>query len=224
MRQLRLLPDWHHVGAIALVWPEVRRVHRPLIPSYVDLVTLISGLGDVALIVRDARMRRSAARALGPLAHSNRLRFLELRSVRDIWIRDWAPIFARTADGRLIAVKAQYRPPYGATGLSRGDHEAGLELARLLGLPAREIDLVWDSCCSFHPSPATSLATPTARCDSSVRTTSRSRLTPELVDPAPATATPSRASSPPGSARVAASFESRAPRPSRELSKACRAP
>lgn len=140
----RLIPDWTPTDDVVLVWPEVRRLHAELVPFYVQLIALIQPHANLAIVVRDATMQRSASNVLATLVPTERVRFLHIRTVRDIWIRDWAPVLTKAANGRIVAVKATYRPSYGASASSRGDHQAGIELARQLGISTREIDLAWD--------------------------------------------------------------------------------
>jgi agmatine deiminase len=64
--------------------------------------------------------------------------------MRDVWIRDWAPVQVCDRDGAARLVKAVYRPRYLNKHQARPDDAAGRALSEVVNLPVEELPLVWD--------------------------------------------------------------------------------
>lgn len=135
----RLLPEWSYGGQVVLPWLRTReRVScLPIIEQLYQALCPFVGVRVVS--DRDPDGEDPAwARELQRIG-----RWHVLGSMRDIWIRDWAPLVVESSGGSLVAVKPIYRPRYSPE-MAAFDDRAGAELARALGLALRPLNLIWD--------------------------------------------------------------------------------
>jgi agmatine deiminase len=146
--QGRLVAEWETPRRLVLVWPEGLAGRESLVPFCRALIkdSMVPNLGACTLTLitgseRTARSLKSEIKALSP-------EVWVIPEVRDIWIRDWAPLPLVGSDGRRGLAKALYAPRYLDTpALKRSadrDDRAGRELTKRLGLPLVEIPLTWD--------------------------------------------------------------------------------
>jgi agmatine deiminase len=144
----RLYPEWAVPRSLFLVWPEGLPGRGYLAGFYLDLLAGVpKGLRHVTMIIRDRRYRDRVYRRIKTANQDLAIEFLEIPGVRDIWIRDWAPLMAQDGKGRTIAVKAVYRPKYlvpHAIEDAEAGNAAGEAIAAYLGLPVLRLPLVWD--------------------------------------------------------------------------------
>jgi agmatine deiminase len=119
-----LIPEWAPVRAVAFAWPEQ-----------------LPGAGR-----EKAEVHLHAVRSLQALLNHLCLHYITVRlsGMRNVWIRDWAPVPVRARDGAVRLVKAKYRPRYLYREEAMPDDSAGRKLARVLNLPVVELPLVWD--------------------------------------------------------------------------------
>lgn len=138
---LRWIPEWEPNGMLLLVWPEYVSGQKKLTPVYLDLIRQLPADSKVALV----GTRPPSTRSLEALNRD--VRYLALTRLHDVWIRDWAALPARQANGETVAVKFIYRPRYLSgrdASAAYADDMAGRQLARMLFDRVEEVPLILD--------------------------------------------------------------------------------
>lgn len=123
----KLLPDWERGIELYFVWPEnLKAGHNGLIPFYQRLLKTIQQVSEKLIHVLTTC---DPAEASGKYNLGHQVIFHHA-DVKDIWIRDFAPLQVRTAE-EYVLVKQHYAPFY----FKRNDQEyakAGNELTKNL--------------------------------------------------------------------------------------------
>ncbi len=144
---VRLVPEWELTGPVVLVWPEHLRRQRALVEPYSELIRRAPTDWEVAVISPSPPSMRA-------LQHLGReVRYLPMKRVRNVHIRDWSGLPAVDADGRLFAAQFRYRPKHLARGdaVEARDSEAvGRQLGESLYGAVREIPLVLSGSAITH--------------------------------------------------------------------------
>jgi agmatine deiminase len=69
---------------------------------------------------------------------------IHLPTVKDIWIRDWAPILAKDEAGNITAMKFIYSPAYLSKTEAKSGNISGKLLAQMLKIPVVNVPLILD--------------------------------------------------------------------------------
>ncbi len=161
MKRISPLPDWH-TRSVFFVWPGGLAGRTKCVPAILKLISAVPAHIPVTLIAKNARLVEEALRACAQIGRADVIAAMELPTVMDIWIRDWAPIIVTDREGSQRAVKALYNPSYIGEkdrAYARGDHRAGLELAERLGLPVTDLPIAWDLGNLIHNGLGTAIVT-----------------------------------------------------------------
>lgn len=158
----RLIPDWELGGDLVLVWPGIR--HGDLTEWFAGLLNTLRSWNRTILILTKSESQSAIAGDFlrGQGVELDRVRFLELPTLSDIWIRDWAPLWTKRPTGEWELVKPIYSPAYLAGAdqrLANGDERAGRELAARLGVRLVDLPLIWDGGNLTHNGKGVAIAT-----------------------------------------------------------------
>lgn len=132
---------------IALVWPEELPKasdgsNRDVLKDfYLQLLDKIPSEIEVTVIVKYENQKTKIKRELQNIYPDHNFKFIVISSIRDIWIRDWAPIMIMN-NSKKYAIKANYKPYYLTKRESNPDNQAGLFLADEYNIDS--INLIWD--------------------------------------------------------------------------------
>ncbi len=149
--------DWHKPSTLLLVWPEP---YRPeLADTYRSILKYVPSSVNVSLIVKTKDKEKKAESLLLKHDIKSKVNFIEVPSVRDIWIRDWGAIPAVDSSGQKILLKTIYRPKYLYKKEADPDDRAGRVLAEKLGFPVKEVPLIWDGGNLTHNGAGTAIVT-----------------------------------------------------------------
>lgn len=98
---IHAIPDWD-IQQVFLVWNEISMERRRLM-YLPELIKAIPETIKVTIIVKD----EITARDVVPFCRDNRsVDVIQLPTIMDIWIRDWAPFPVTDVNGRKSLVKA----------------------------------------------------------------------------------------------------------------------
>lgn len=126
-----IMPDWGKCKGIALVYPYKMKSREHLIPFFDKLLFYIPKDIDIMLVARDLSFANDYKQKCSNYGVTNKIEFLEIPHISDIWIRDFAPL-TLTEMGIRMPVKFEYSPSYSEKKYEKyfqADNEAG----RLIG-------------------------------------------------------------------------------------------
>jgi agmatine deiminase len=143
LRAAQLMPaEWEHHDATWIAWPKDPLTFPPEILGavegvYVKMACALAVGERVNVLVDDELMERRVSGMVGAIPN---ITYHRIRTA-DVWMRDYGPIFVRGADG-LTAVKWRFNAWGDKYDELKADNFAGLEVARRVGCPILEPNLV----------------------------------------------------------------------------------
>ena len=105
------IPDWYSCKSVVFVYPYKLRDREYLIPFYDKLLLFIPDDVGITLVVKDSGFSQEYLKTCREKGISNKIEFIEIPSISDIWIRDFAPITI-TEIGIMTALQFEYDPTY----------------------------------------------------------------------------------------------------------------
>jgi agmatine deiminase len=154
-KPISVAPEWAPQKAIWTAWPAyAREWNGDLGPPRHDVTAMVHALAEgnrVRLLANGAEAEASARAAVGSAAEIVPARY------GDIWLRDTAPIFARTRDG-TVALRFKTNSWGGKFDLP-DDATVGDDIARLAGVSILSFDFVLEGGAVEHDGEGTILAT-----------------------------------------------------------------
>ncbi|MCZ6792750.1 MAG: agmatine deiminase family protein [Planctomycetota bacterium] len=140
----RFPAEWEPHRATWIAWPHNREtwpgVYEQIPAAFTALIRALRLFEEVRLLVPDA-LTRAAVTRRDDLGEGHPLRIIEAET-DDAWIRDYGPIFTRTASGELLATLWRFNAWGGKYSPWERDARAGREVASWSGVPAESIDRV----------------------------------------------------------------------------------
>lgn len=140
----KAVPEWEEPKEIFIVNPEVEffppkySANSILVKLYDEFLYYLIDYTTINVIVNDAIINVDFS------VPFEKVNVLYMPAVKNIWIRDWAPISVKDKSGRITAVKFKYSPSYLAKSEANKCNKSGKLLAQLLKLPLIEIPLILD--------------------------------------------------------------------------------
>lgn len=107
----RIIPDWGKCKSIVFVYPFKMRDREHLIPFYDKLLSYIPKDIDIILVAKDMSFADKYRQQCQQNGVNNKIEFIEISQISDIWIRDFAPL-TLTEMGIRQPVKFEYCPSY----------------------------------------------------------------------------------------------------------------
>ena len=154
-KPISIAPEWAPQKAIWTAWPaDAVQWNGDLEAPRHDVTGMVHALAEgnrMRLLVNGAEAEASARAAVGSAAEIVPARY------GDIWLRDTAPIFARTRDG-AVALRFKTNSWGGKFDLP-DDATVGDDIARFAGLPIVNFDFVLEGGAVEHDGEGTILAT-----------------------------------------------------------------
>ncbi|HPS57633.1 MAG TPA: agmatine deiminase family protein [Spirochaetota bacterium] len=154
-----LIPEWEEPEAVALIYPcnfsKYNICHDNITANQFNmkhivddfnvivnkLLTLKKTGSDPELsIIVTGRTKVNVIDFDDPLD----IKYHTIPGLSDIWIKDFAPVPARTFSQETVYIKPVYSPSYLTKTEARRQHKAGCELARIYGREIVHLPLVWD--------------------------------------------------------------------------------
>jgi len=154
-KPISIAPEWAPQKAIWTAWPaDAVQWNGDLEAPRHDVTAMVHALAEgnrMRLLVNGAEAEASARAAVGSAAEIVPARY------GDIWLRDTAPIFARTRNG---AVALRFKTnSWGGKFYLPDDATVGDDIARFAGLPIVNFDFVLEGGAVEHDGEGTILAT-----------------------------------------------------------------
>ncbi len=134
----RLIPEWETASRLVFVWPERMEGCARLVSLYTGLIRLLPSALEVCVVLKARALEGEVKARLAKVNPYVALRFIEMPSVPDIFIREWAPAVAAGDAEKLTAVMAKHLPG----GPARD--EAARILAKECDISLVEMPLVWN--------------------------------------------------------------------------------
>lgn len=144
----KLIAEWEACQSLFLVYPEGLEKRNELIPFYNKFISILPQEIKLNLLVKNSQIEKRLRNTLHVLNYKNEINYIISENIRDIWIRDWAPIILIDSNRNKIAIKAKYSPRYLYTLKNKkdakADNDAGIELAALLNIPIVDLPIILD--------------------------------------------------------------------------------
>jgi agmatine deiminase len=141
------IPDWHSCKSIVLVYPHKLKDREHLIPFYDRLLSFIPDDISITLVVKDLNISDDILSKCRENGISNKIDFIEVRDIQDIWIRDFAPLTIMET-GIKTGLQFAYEPAYVDKKYKKylqQDHKAGEQLWKhLTGHGVNSMYFKWD--------------------------------------------------------------------------------
>ncbi len=134
----RLLPEWEMPSRLVFVWPERMEGCARLVSLYAGLIRLLPSAVEVCVVLKARAIEREVKGRLAKVNPYVALRFIEMPSAPDIFIREWAPAAVAGDAGRRTAVMPKHLPG------GPGRDEAVRILAKECDTRLVEMPLVWN--------------------------------------------------------------------------------
>ncbi len=131
--------EWEHQDALWLAWPHDEQTFPGGLPeveqTYLQIIAAIHDAQDVHLLVTDDAMSTRVSRQLRGAAIDPTRVHLHVHPYRDVWFRDFGPIFVTNrAAGTLAMVHWGFNAWGGKYDTHLGDARVPLFMERLLGI------------------------------------------------------------------------------------------
>lgn len=140
----KAIPEWEKAEGIFIVNPEVmfyssmRNTKDILVKLYNEFLYYLIDYTTINVIINDKLIDVDTSIPF------EEVKVLNLPSVKNIWIRDWAPILTKDETGNTTAIKFIYSPTYLNKSESKSCDKAGRLLAHQLKIPIVEVPLILD--------------------------------------------------------------------------------
>ena len=140
----KAIPEWEEPKGIFIVNPEVEffpskySANSILVKLYDEFLYYLIDYTIINVIVNDGSINVDFS------VPFEKVNVLYLSTVKNIWIRDWAPILAKDELGSITAIKFIYSPSYLTKSEANNFNKAGRFLAQMLKFPIIEIPLILD--------------------------------------------------------------------------------
>ena len=140
----KAIPEWEEPKGIYIINPEVIPITPKfntrdlLVKFYNEFLYYVIDYARINIIINDKSIHVDIS---VPFEKVNVIYF---PTVKDIWIKDWAPILTRDEKGKTTAMKFIYSPAYQSISESKNGNKSGKLLALLLKIPVIEVPLILD--------------------------------------------------------------------------------
>lgn len=138
------IPEWSKAKEIFIVNPEsmfftsMPKTRDILVKLFDEFLYYLLGDTAINVVINNKLIKTDTSIPFEDI------KTVYLPGVKNIWIRDWAPILAKDKLGTTTAIKFIYSPSYLKVSEAMSCHKAGKRLAEKLELPIVEVPLVLD--------------------------------------------------------------------------------
>jgi len=141
------LPDWYRCKSVVFVYPYKLQGREHLVPFYDKLFKYIPEEVNILLVIRDLRYADEIIQKSLDNEVNSHIDFIEIPSISDIWIRDFAPVTVMEQEVQT-GMQFEYSPAYAEPKhlkYFQADHEAGRTLWKhLRGYGVGSMYFKWD--------------------------------------------------------------------------------
>ncbi len=140
------LPDWK-THSVYFAWPRGLYGRNLLVNAYRDIIRFIPPDIEIHVILNDNSYQDSIIKTIRKVRPDVSILFHTISGLKDIWIKDWAPIPLLVSEKETVLLKATYNPQYLSgkyAHYATADNQSGSELSSILNLQIIDLPIVWD--------------------------------------------------------------------------------